>query len=106
MVRTVDVAHTQGYDVNKVLWYEVTSPSLLWYEVTSPSFFLMKEGFMRKAGKSELVKEFKENDLSYQMITESVDKYNKKITVIDFMAYARRLNSRIKKFNLKSYMQC
>ena len=71
--------------------------------ITSTSLFLMKEGFMRKAVKSELVKEFKENDLSYQMITESVDKYNKKITIIDFMAYARRLDSRIKKFNLKSY---
>ena len=55
-VRTLDVARAQGYDVKK----------LLSYEVTSISFFLMKEGFMRKAGKSELLKEFKENDFSYQ----------------------------------------
>ena len=94
LVRTVDVARAQGYDIRKLL-----SSS----EITSTSFFLMKDGFMRKSGKSELVKEMKANDISYEKIADNVNKFQKKVCVIDFMAYARRIDSRITKFKLKSY---
>ena len=58
---------------------------------------------MRKSGKSELVKEMKANNISYEMIADNVNKFQKKVSVIDFMAYARRIDSRITKLKLKSY---
>ena len=60
------IARAQGYDVRKLL---------LSSEITSTSFFLMKDGFMRKSGKSELVKEMKANAISYEKIAVNMNKF-------------------------------
>ena len=93
LVRVVDVARGQGYDVKE----------LLSYEITSSSFFPTKEGFMRKADKSELIREFKDTQYSLSKFQELYETCERSVTVIDFMAYARRLHTWINKFNLKTF---
>ena len=93
LVRVVDVARGQGYDVKE----------LLSDEITSSSFFLTKEGFMRKADKSDLIREFKDTQYSLSKFQELYETCERSVTVIDFMAYARRLHTWINKFNLKTF---
>ena len=39
----------------------------------------MKDDFMRKSGKSDLVKEMKANDILYEKIADNVNKFQKKV---------------------------
>ena len=77
--------------------------NLLSYEITSSSFFLTTDGYMKKAAKSELVREIRVGEVSVQKVNESAAKYSKYVKVIDFMEYARRLNTRMTKCNLKTF---
>ncbi len=75
MVRAIDVARVHGYDMNE----------LLCYEIVSSSFFLNKEQYLRKADKSELVREYKQKKCNLSKFQQSLSSCERKVTIIDFM---------------------
>ena len=89
--RNVEIARARCFDVK----------TLLAYEGTDKSYFLSPDGvFLSKGKKSELqpllkTKSISSNDVEYNM--------ERSILVIDFMAEARKIESRRKKFNLKTF---
>ena len=89
--RNVEIARARCFDVK----------TLFAYEGTDKSYFLSPDGlFLSKGNKSELqpllkTKSIPSNDVEYNM--------ERSILVIDFMAEARKIGSRRKKFNLKTF---
>ena len=71
-------------------------------EITSSSFFLTKEKYLRKADKSELIRECKQKNTPSEF-RESYLKCDRRVTLIDFMAFARKLYTWVNKFNLKTF---
>ena len=84
-----DIARCRGYDINYLLSYELTSTSL----------FLMRNGFLTKPEKSQLVHEL-EKKLQTLPNSETPQSLGK-ATVIDFMAFARKVPT--KSLKLKTY---
>ena len=90
---------TQNIEIARARCFDVKT--LLTYEGTSKSYFLSPDGlFLSKGKKAELqpllkTKSVPSNDVVYNM--------EKSILVIDFMAEARKIGSRRKKFKLKTF---
>ena len=80
--RNIDVARSRRYNIYK----------LLPCEILENSYFLTKESYLRKHAKYELVNEI-EKYLSQPSAKNIRQKENdsKEVTVIDFMAYARKI---------------
>ena len=93
LVRAIDVARVHGYDMKE----------LLCYEIVSSSFFLTKGQYLRKADKSELVREYKQRKCNLSKFQQSFSSCERKVTIIDFMAFARKMHTWINKFNLKTF---
>ena len=89
LLRTVDIARARCYDIKK----------LLSYELTSIPHFLTEDGFLRSAKtKSDLLEDIRFTQIPFKDID-----INNDVTVIDFMAYARKLESRMKNCGLKTF---
>ena len=90
LLRSVDVARARAYDVK----------TLLSYEIASTSFILTKDGYLRPASNnSDLQKETRISQVSFKQL-----KINCRFAVLfDFMAYARKLGSRVTNANLKTF---
>lgn len=88
-LRLIDIARCRGYDINYLLSYELTSTSL----------FLTRNGFLTKPEKSQLVHEL-EKKLQTPPNSETPQSPGK-ATVIDFMAFARKVPT--KSLKLKTY---
>ena len=75
-VRNIDYARLRDYSIAE----------LLRYELTSTAFFLMKDGYLGKSKKSELVREIEK---SLEVVSTADVSRNDNMTVItiDFMAY-------------------
>ena len=91
-MRYIEHARLRGYNVQK----------LLQYEITTTSFYFTKNGFIQKSTKSELAREIKQL-LNKECPYEVPISNEKSMVVIDFMAYCRKVP--IKKMNLKTYVE-
>ena len=89
-LRTVDYARLREFDVEY----------LLTHEIVDTSYYLAKDGELQKSPKSEFARELK-NLLEEPCPTNVPETSLKTATVIDYMAYARKV--RIKKMNLVCY---
>ena len=90
LLRYVDIARARRYDIKY----------LLSFEITITSFFLTKENYLRPAeNKSDLLKEIrpKQFPLAEQKIS------SRSATFIEFMAYVRKLDSRIKSESINTF---
>ena len=73
------------------------------YELTDKPYFLSPDGcYLSKGIKSELQSLLKSGTISTQEFS-SRQQNNNSIAVIDFMAEARKIESRRNKFNLKTF---
>ena len=90
-MRTIDIARTRSYIMRK----------LLSYELTDRSYFLSPDGvYLSKGNKAELQPLLKKRVVSSNEITVKMEN---SILLIDFMAEAWKIESRRKKFNLKTF---
>ena len=89
-LRTVDYARLREFDVEY----------LLTHEIVDTSYYLAKDGELQKSPKSEFARELK-NLLEEPCPTNVPETSLKTATVIDYMAYARKVP--IKKMNLVCY---
>ena len=89
-LRTVDYARLQEFDVEY----------LLTHETVATSYYLTKDGELQKSPKSEFARELK-NLLEKPCPTNVPETSLKTATVIDYMAYARKVP--ITKMNLVCY---
>ena len=89
-LRTVDYARLQDFDVEYVLTHETVATS----------YYLTKDEELQKSPKSEFARELK-NLLEEPCPTNVPETSLKTATVIDYMAYARKVP--IKKMNLVCY---
>ena len=89
--RKIDVARSRRYDIYK----------LLSCEILENSYFLTKESYRRKHAKHELVNEIEKylSQLSAKNIGQK-ENDSKEVTVIDFMAYARKIPLKILQLKL------
>ena len=90
-MRYIDYARLRNYDIK----------NLLQYELTTTSFSLTKEGYLRKPQKSDLSTELKRL-LSGRCLASLPAVVDKRMLIIDFMAYARKVP--VKKANLKTFL--
>ena len=89
--RYIEVARARNYDLRK----------LLSYEVTDKPYFLSPDGcYLTKGKKSELQSLLKCRTISFH---EFSTKQHNSVAIIDFMAEARKIEARRKKFNLKTF---
>ena len=90
--RKIDIARSRHFDIYK----------LLSHEILENSYFLTKDNYLRKPEKHELVNEM-EKYLSQpsDKIIKQKEIHSKEVTVIDFMAYARKIP--LKSLQLKSF---
>ena len=90
--RKIDVARSRQFDIYK----------LLACEILENSYFLTKDNYLRKPDKRQLVNEI-EKYLSKpsEKILKEKERYSKEVTVIDFMAYARKIP--LKSLQLRSF---
>ena len=90
--RKIDVARFRQFDIYK----------LLSSEILENSYFLTKDNYLRKPDKRQLVNEI-EKYLSKpsEKILKEKERYSKEVTVIDFMAYARKIP--LKSLQLRSF---
>ena len=79
-MRYIDYARLRNYDIK----------NLLQYELTTTSFSLTKEGYLRKPQKSDLSTELKRL-LSGRCLESLPAVVDKRMLIIDFMAYARKV---------------
>ena len=89
--RYIEVARARNYDLRKHLSYEVTDKP----------YFLSPDGcYLTKGKKSELQSLLKCRTISFH---EFSTKQHNSVAIIDFMAEARKIEARRKKFNLKTF---
>ena len=90
-IRNIDIARTRSYNIKK----------LLSYELTDKSYFLAPDGFfLSKSNKAELQPLLKTQSIPSDSIDVNMDS---SVLLIDFMAEARKIESRRKRFNLKTF---
>ena len=89
-LRTVDYARLREFDAEY----------LLTHEIVATSYYLTKDGELQKSPKSEFARELK-NLLEEPCPTNVPETSLKTATVIDYMAYARKVP--ITKMNLVCY---
>ena len=83
MARTLDVARVHSYDIKK----------LFCYEIVASSFFLVKGQYLRKADKSEIIREYKQSKYNLSKFQQAFGTCERKVIVIDFMAFAREMHT-------------
>ena len=72
------------------------------YEITDSSYFLASDGcYLTKAQKSDLQTLLKNQKISIYEFSFKEESYS--VVLIDFMAEARKIEARRKKFNLKTF---
>jgi hypothetical protein len=95
-LRIIDIARCRGYDMSFLLTHELTTTSL----------FLTRDGFLTKTVKSDLVHEL-ENKLEQPPILILPESVGFTATVIDFMAFARRVPVKTAKLkNFQEFAEC
>ena len=91
--RVVDIARSRNYNVK----------DLFTYEISDMPYFLCPDGnYLSKSNKSELQSLLKTRDI-LNVDFDNEPQRNRSILVIDFMAEARKIESRRKKFGFKTF---
>ena len=90
-LRHIEYARLRNYNISELLSYELTTVPL----------YLTKDGFLRKSPKSELTRLIEKKVDIPKVIEIPISTIRNVVTMIDFMAYARKVP--VKKANLRTY---
>ena len=97
-LKKVHAEFTKTIDIERVTGYCVKT--LLSHEITFTSLFLIKDGFLKKCNKSDLLDLFRMQQIQESEFAPSP---KQRVTIIDFNAEARKIESWREKGKVKTF---